>query len=363
MAEHRRLLVLDRSVKEVVLTDRREFELPAPQKTGGGAVPAGPTADAKGGYDPSSNTQTPPAPASLVTVNGPGIYDAMPAEQYHADPCAEPSLSASIAKVLCSSSAAHARQKHPRLNPQHAEEEAGHFDIGTAAHALLLEGESGVAVVDAPDWRTKAARAARDAARAAGKTPLLARVWADVQAMVNAARAQLDAHTDGGARMFTDGKPEQTLIWQEDNGIWCRARLDWLRTVATRQRFACDDYKSTGTSANPDAWTRGLFSNGFDVQVAFHLRGVKVLTGADATFQFAVQETYPPFALSVVALGPDAMTIAEKKRLYAVEHWERCLRKNKWPGYPTRTCWAELPPWEETAWLMKESGVSDKELL
>lgn len=275
----------------------------------------------------------------------PGIYT-MPAAEYHADPCPAPSLSSSIAKLLCDSSPAHARVAHPRLNPECADDEAEHFDIGTAAHAILLEGEAAVAVIDAKDWRTNAAKEARDAARTAGKIPLLSKIWGDVQRMVACAREQLDRHADGRA-MFLAGKPEQTLIWEEQ-GIWCRARTDWLRPGHI------DDYKSTSASANPEVLSRTLFGNGWDVQAAFYRRGVKALTGIDAEFRFACQETYPPYALSVVALGPDAMLLAEKKVLYALELWRVCLTTNRWPAYPTRTAYASLPTWIESQWLEKE---------
>jgi hypothetical protein len=290
-------------------------------------------------------------------VTEPGIY-AMPAATYHADPCPQPSLSSSIAKLIIQSSAAHARHEHPRLNPNAKAENGDHFDLGTAAHALLLEGDSGVAVLDYPDWRTNASKDARDQARAAGKTPLLRKTWADVEAMVGAAREQLARHKDGGAAMFTAGEPERTLVWRDDEfgGLWCRARLDWLRPVVTQvPGWAIDDYKSTGASANPDEWTRTMFSCAFDLQCAFYLRGLKALFPAvDATFRFAVQETFPPYALSVITLGPAAMTIAEKKCLYALDVWAHSMKKNDWRGYPRRTCYATLPPWHETWWLEKE---------
>ena len=280
-------------------------------------------------------------------ITEPGIY-AMPASAYHADPCPEPSLSASIAKLLCLSSPAHAHHAHPRLNAAAVEENGEHFDIGTAAHALLLEGAAAITVIDAKDYRTNAAKEARDIAYAAGRIPLLAARWADVQAMVGAAREQLVQHRDGGAAMFTDGQPEQTLIWRESN-VWCRARLDWLRPGAI------DDYKTTPHgSANPDSWTRSLFGMGFDIQAAFYLRGLKAITGFDATFRFAVQEPQAPFALAVVALGPDALLLAEKKVLYALEHWRACLTAGEWPGYARRTCYASLPAWQEAWWLEKE---------
>lgn len=282
-----------------------------------------------------------------MTVDAPGIYQ-LDWPSYLADPCPAPSLSSGIAGVLCLSSPAHARHQHPRLNPDYVGEHAGAADIGTAAHELLLEGTAArVVVVDAADWRTNAAKAQRDEAYATGRIPLLAHVWTEAQAMVAALRPQLERHRDGGKGMFLDGDAEQTLIWIED-GVWCRARLDWLRDADI------DDYKTTSGSANPDDWTRNLFANGQDIQVAWYLRGYKALTGTEATFRFAVQETYPPYAASVISLGPDAMTLAEKRVLYALELWRACLDSNDWTGYPRRTAYATLPPWIESAWLEKE---------
>ncbi len=275
-----------------------------------------------------------------------GIHT-IPAATYHADPCPEPSLSSSIAKMLCLSSPLHAWYEHPRLSPAPIEDDCEAFDIGTAAHALLLEQRDQVVIIDAADWRTKDAKALRDQARAAGAIPLLKKKYADVQAMAIAARAQLAAQTDGGAEMFANGAPEQTLIWKEGD-VWCRARVDWLRAGAI------DDYKSTSAAANPETWSRTLFSSGFDIQCAWYLRGLKAITGVDAVFRFAVQETYPPYALSVIGLGPDALLLAEKKCLYALEVWRASLAANKWDGYPRRTCWASLPMAHEAWWLEKE---------
>jgi hypothetical protein len=278
-----------------------------------------------------------------------GVYD-IPASVYHADPCPAPSLSSSIAQRICQSSAAHARQAHPRLNLDAADENCDAYDMGTAAHAMLLEGTAAVAVIDAKDWRTNAAKDARDKARADGLTPLLAARWLDLQAMMVAARLQLAQHRDGGSAMFLNGEPERTLIWQEPSGVWCRARLDWLRQTP----LSVDDYKTTSASANPDSWSRSMFSSGWDLQAAWYLRGVQVLTGHVATFRFCVQETFPPYALSVISLGPDALLLAEKKCIYALDIWQRCLQSGDWTGYPRQTCYATLPPWHEAEWLEKE---------
>ncbi len=278
-----------------------------------------------------------------------GILE-MPADAYHADPAERPSLSASIAHVLCTSSPAHARAAHPKLNPAFERQDEQHFDIGTAAHALLLEGDAGVAVIDAPDWRTNAAKEARDEARAAGRTPLLAKHWDAVQAMTDATDLQLNAIDVDPPLFAVPGKSEQTLIWEEPNGVVCRSRVDWLRDDFT----AIDDFKTTSRSANPEQWSRSLFSFGGDVQVAFYLRGLRAVTGKDAAFRFVVQETFAPYALAVFQLGPDALTLAEAKVEYAIAKWAQCLERDEWPAYPQRVCHIEMPAYEEMRWMERE---------
>lgn len=278
----------------------------------------------------------------------PGFYPNMTAETYHADPAPEPSLSASIAHILLSQSPRHAWTAHPKLNPDYEREVDGKFDLGTAVHALLLEGEQVFELVNATDWRTKAAQEARDAIRAAGKIPLLTDQAETVGEMAKAAREQLKAFAPVP---FTDGRPEESLVWQEANGVWCRARLDWIATDETR----IWDYKSTGGSAHPEAWTRGpLFANGYDIQAAFYRRGVQMVGGPEPEFTFVVQETYPPYALSVIGLGPDVVTLATKKVLAAIELWGACLKEKVWPAYPAQVCSAGLPPWEEARWMERE---------
>jgi hypothetical protein len=276
------------------------------------------------------------------------------AEDYHADPCETPSLSASIAHILCTQTPRHAWAAHPRLNPDFQRREEEHFDIGKFAHRLLLEGTDDIVIVDYPDWRTNAAKALRDEARAEGRLPLLAKHAEAVRAMIAAAGSQLNA-LEVDPPLFVDGAAEQTLIWQEGN-VMCRARLDWLHD----DFGAIDDYKTTTSTAHPERWSRRLFEQGCDIQAAFYLRGLcAALPGeagpADAEFRLVVQETYPPYALSVISLAPAALELANAKVEYAIGLWQRCLETDTWPGYPTEVCYAELPAWEETRWLEKEA--------
>jgi hypothetical protein len=277
-----------------------------------------------------------------------GIHD-LGASAYHADEITDvPTLSASIASILVGRSPAHARAAHPKLNPDLKRVLSEKFDLGTAAHRLFLEGTDAVAVVDAADWRTNAAKDARATARAAGRIPLLPPQAADVAAMVAATSEHL-ARKNVEPEPFTDGKPEQTLIWGDNQGVVCRARLDWLRDDFT----AIDDYKTTSASADPEKWTRTMYGMGCDVQVAFYLRGVEKITGVRPVFRYVVQETYPPYELSVVDLAPSALALAEDKVERAIELWAVCLERGFWPGYSDQVASIEVPTFEEMRWLSR----------
>lgn len=288
-----------------------------------------------------------------MTITKPGVYD-IPADVYHADPTPEPSLSSSIAKVLVGETPLHAWSKHPRLGKPAEEPEEAKFDIGKAAHSLVLQDPQAFEIVDAKDWKTDKAKALRAAARDAGKIPLLATQWVRVTAMAHAGRIQLDRHEEASAA-FTNGKPEQTLIWRE-GPTWCRARLDYLPNAGN----IFDDYKSTAASADPDAWSRNLFNLGFDMQAAFYLRGLKALKICDRpSFRFIVQETETPHALSVVGLMPGALELAQHKIARALDIWQTCLASGVWPAYPTRTCYVDAPAWHEAQFIERDQHMND----
>lgn len=284
----------------------------------------------------------------------PGIHP-VPSDAYHADPCPEPSLSSSIAKIMLSRTPRHAWFAHPRLNLNYEHEDAEKFDIGKAAHSLMLGDPADFAIIDADNWRTKDAKEMRERAYVAHKIPLLVEQWKRVTQMVAAGRVQLQAHYDA-SDAFTKGTPEQTLIWQ-DSGIWCRARLDWLPDDRTKH---FDDYKSTADSADPDSWQRTAFNIGFDIQAAFYRRGIRALGLAEKPrFRFIVQETAEPFCLSAIDLSPSAVDLGERKVEEAINRWRWCLQNNKWPGYPAHTCTIDTPNWHESQYLEREVRDQD----
>lgn len=276
-------------------------------------------------------------------------------DAYHSDDTGEvPTLSASIAKLLCTKTPAHAKAAHPRLNPNYERKAEDKFDVGQAVHSLLLQGVDLVHVVHENDWRKKDAQAARDEARSYGRIPLLAKQWHDVSQMLDAVRAQLAVLRINPAP-FSNGTPEQTIVWDED-GVKCRARLDWI----TGDGLHIFDLKTTSASAEPDAWRKTAYGMGADVQAALYTRGAQAVYGTTfVDFTFLVAETYPPYAISLVNLSPAALALANAKVDHAVETWKRCLAEDRWPAYPTRVASVDPPAWEEARWLERQAMAEE----
>ena len=280
----------------------------------------------------------------------PGIHT-ITAEEYHADPCPDPSLSASLAKMICTKTPAHARLAHPRLTPPTPKAPTPAMDLGTAVHALLLQpdlAEDLIVVVEEKTWRPREAKEQRDMARLDGRVPLLSHVFDTAVEMSEAARIQIDQHP---ADIFQDGQSEQTLVWQED-GIWCRSRVDWLRA----DHRCIDDFKTTAAGCSPNDISRRVFADGWDVQAAFYLRGLEKIVDPEyaARFRFAVLESTPPYSLVVVKLDADTLMLAERKVSHAIRTWRECMASGVWNRYPQESFWVSLPPWEENRWLETE---------
>ena len=257
-----------------------------------------------------------------------------------------PSFSASLAKLIIQRSPLHAWTASRALNPDYEEEHSDEFDLGTICHSLVLEGdESKLVVVEANDWRTKAAREAKDEARAAGKTPILARKMPQVRAIVLAARSAIENSELKG--IFAGAQIEQPVMWQEGS-IACRCKPDLFNAAFFGGTVL--DLKTT-TNAEPNAFIRQITSLGYDVQNDFYLRGTKA-----KRFIFVAVETEAPYATSLVALGPQMLEIAARKIDFALAIWEACTKSGQWRGYSNQIHYAEPNPWDAARWLETEEA-------
>jgi hypothetical protein len=299
-----------------------------------------------------------------MTITAPGIYDGMKELEYHADPCVLPSLSRSIAVTIIGASPAHAYAEHPRLGgtPKTSIGSGDEdMDVGSAIHAAFLQGEDRIAHCPVDAWRSNAAKAMKADALAAGKIPLKTAAYDNAMRSISALR-KWQARTG----MFTDGKAEQSVFWQEDPELWCRARLDWLPDDPAAPLL---DLKTTGGLATPQAWGRACFEHGADIQASMYPRGVEHIRGEPpAGVLFVVVETSPPHAVRVFGMDPVAEEVGRAKSQAARAAWSQCLREHRarvelrqdpaeaWPSYPPEIEWILPPPWVVRAWEETKIG-------
>ena len=234
---------------------------------------------------------------------------------YHAD---RTSLSVSGAKTLMKSPALF---RHQQDNPVHKDV----FDFGTAAHRLVLGVGAELAVVEADDWRGKGAREAREAARLNGRTPLLAKDYATVQAMAD----RLSEHTLA-MRLLSEGEPEvSAYALDEETGVMRRGRFDWLHPSLLV------DYKSAA-SANPRdlAGRYGAVRKwGYDAQAAWYTDLARDLGHPAAAFAFVFQEKSEPYQVTVAYIDDADLWDARQHNRAALERFRDCTAAGIWPAY------------------------------
>jgi hypothetical protein len=280
------------------------------------------------------------ATTEALVVTEPGIYQ-MTADQYHADPVPGGSLSSSGArKILDRSPAVY------RYERDHGQPPKRVFDLGHAAHRLVLGEGADIREIKHPDYKTKAAQAERDIARYDGETPLLTKEYEQVKAMAAAIRQ----HPIAGP-LFAPGEgvAEQALFWTDGpSGITRRALFDWTKHRRPGSRLILTDYKTT-TDASLGAIARTVAAYGYHQQAAWYIDGAIALDlgDEDTEMVFVFQEKTPPYLVTVLQLPRDDIRRGRQKNRRAIETYAECTETGVWPGHHDGVAIVSLPPWEQ----------------
>ncbi|MDP4501013.1 PD-(D/E)XK nuclease-like domain-containing protein [Nonomuraea turcica] len=267
----------------------------------------------------------------------PGVYD-IPAEVYHADPVPGGSLSSSGARKLLPPSCP-ARFKWERDNPPPPKKV---FEVGTAAHKLVLGTGPELVLVDKARWDTDETKAKVAEIRARGAVPLKRSDWDHVHGMA----AALRRHPIASALFAPErGQAEQALLWQDRaTGVWRRALLDHL-PHPTSGRMVVADYKST-TSSSPATARKTVFNYGYHCQGGWYLDGVEALGLArDPAFVLVMQEKEPPYLITVVQLDHESIQLGRELNRRAIDTYARCVETGHWPGYSDQIELITPPAW------------------
>lgn len=253
---------------------------------------------------------------------------------YHGDPVEGGSLSSSGAKTLLRSPA------HYQWSRTHRVEKTA-YDVGHAVHAKVLGVGMEVVVLDHDSYRAKAAQAERDEVYASGRTPILAKDYAPIEAMSEAVLT----HPDARAVFERDGTPEASAFAPDpETGVWMRARPDFL-PARTDRRTVIGDLK-TAVSADPRDFDRIAADYGYDIQAEWYQRVIREARGDDDTaFVFVIVEKTEPYLVSVVELVADFLDTGRSRTDRALRTYRDCMESGEWPGYARGIHGVEPPRW------------------
>lgn len=311
------------------------------------------------------------------------ILDVTP-DEYHR----LPGFSASLAKILIGHSAAKAKDAYDRQMERIAAEDESDGDegvtdekrkqleTGSLYHALVLGKGKRIEVIPSAKlgkngaYSTNEAKAARDAARAAGRIPVKEPDMEVHERVAAAIKSKLAA-----AGHVLDGSSEMAIEWHEPTphgAVQCRAMLDH---VITWGLDAPGDTALDGAIVGPGAiiydlkivddaaherCERTAENLGYALQAAAYTRALTALhprLGGRIDFRFLFCEAKRPYELWDPS--PDGMfrELGESRWRRAVLAWASGLATQRWPGLriPERT--------EITApmWALKREGFTSEE--
>jgi hypothetical protein len=294
-----------------------------------------------------------------------GAYSGLPIDDYFApDICRGPSISSSGLRTIWSQGPAAWWWTSP-LNPNAPPPASKDcFDLGRAAHTLLL-GESGFYETFAirpamwPDWRTKAAQEWRAEMTALGFTILTPENIEQIRGMAGLLPGQSAMPESGLANSrlvqqgLLAGAVETSLFWiDKKTGVWLKARPD----VIPRSSGLFVDLKTHKTQ-DP---MKAIFENGYHAQAALIAEGAIEVLGVERSqidFIDLFVQTVPPFRVTPIHFNPysapapggteviDLMAIGVEQNRAALDTFARCLKTGEWPAADGQDRQAKMPKW------------------
>lgn len=254
----------------------------------------------------------------------------MPDAEYHS----LPELSSSQAKDLLRSPAKFNYWRGKR-RPEKRD-----YDVGHAVHARVLGAGMRVEVLDFDNYRTKAAQEERDAAYAAGLTPMLRREMQPIEDMAEAVLR----HPTAAALLSQPGHPEVSVLSTDpETGVAVRARFDYLPHPREPRAIAVD--LKTTEDASPEAFVKSIVEYGYDLSQEWYRDAYRWATGEEVEFVFIVVEKQPPYLVAHYSLPDQFVLMGARKGAEARARFAEYTASGEWPGYPSDIQPIDPPMW------------------
>jgi len=232
----------------------------------------------------------------------------------------KPYLTPSLARTLLAKSPAHARLACPFF-PEYAPRQPTAAMIeGTVVDEMIIGDPQRVVVVDAPDWRTKAAKDKRDDAIAAGKIAVLTETAARCAMLASRLRDALECN---GVEL-THCSLRHRLFWRSED-VDCSGEPDIVDH--SYDPPVVIDIKTTTICPTADNWSRHVAGMGYDIQAATYCEAA-----AAGNFAWLVIETVPPYSVVMHIASAALLRVGRQQWDAAKKLWARCIAGNDFPG-------------------------------
>jgi len=133
------------------------------------------------------------------------------------------------------------------------------------------------------------------------------------------------------------------LWWDEELGVWCKARFDVFQNSSDGPRHILD-VKST---VDARSFERTIANWGYHRQAAFYLRGMwattKKVCGGDEFYFTAIEKT-EPYGIRTAPMDFEAIQTGNREIRELVALYRECSTNDRWPGYDSPEAWS-LPAW------------------
>lgn len=252
----------------------------------------------------------------------------VPHETYHSDPwgdvpCLSQSVAAELVKCPLLGWAA-----HPRLGGAiiGADKPTADMETGNLLHALVLGSGPRFVSLDFKDYKTNAARGAKEEAIASGLVPVLTHKF---EAAQEAATAIIRAVREQEGIEIGEYDAEVTALWTDPNlGVRCRGRFD------LQSGYSIVDPKFT--NLEPHRWIAGMEGQGYDIQASAYIEALETIHPEYAgrvEFTFLLIRPTWPHTTCRVTIGGTSRSLGEDRWHRAKLSWQTCLRAGRWPSY------------------------------
>ena len=225
------------------------------------------------------------------------------------------------------------------------------FDVGTAAHSMVLGGVKSVVYEGIRNPRAKAYQ------------EFLAKVEADYPGALVLSPSENAAATGcansirrhRGAMALLEGRHEVELPTWDIAGRECGGRPD-----VVNDEWICE--LKTTVSSHPGRFVWLGLKMHYAGQIDWYLQGNEATGGKARAAHIVAVESSPPYVVQCFEVTPEALEAGRKAYMQWFEDLRRCEESNHWPGYQQCSAVFDVPEdREEIAFKFAEDTDDDEE--